>query len=164
MPFWLHAPWRATVVWRARSLEALWCFLMFLGSIRGHLAQAFSAQGQALWGFPAAQWGRVNSNELFLADLESYYNYSDLIFWISNQDPWSDKQNPILETGTFLENLGHRGAILETHDSCIMGTSQLILSQPSRSITSQEDSLKVPVFWASCFYTPNSFHPLFVFV
>lgn len=50
------------------------------------------------------------------------------------------KQNPILETGTFLENLEHRVAILEIHGSCIMGISQLILTQPPRSITSQEDS------------------------
>lgn len=73
-------------------------------------------------------------------------------------------KNQILETGTFLENPGHRVAVLVTQGSYIMGTSQLILTQPPRSITSQEDSFKKPVFWPSCFYTPNSFHPLFLFV
>ena len=56
-------------------------------------------------------------------DLYSYYNHSDLILLISKQDSWSDKQNQILETRTFLENPGHRVAVFVTYDSYIMGTS-----------------------------------------
>ena len=31
---------------------------MLVGSLKGYITQVFSAQGQALWGFPATQWGQ----------------------------------------------------------------------------------------------------------